>query len=78
MPSGHLTSRQCVNLSRSAVPDWLPRNAWSSYTAEDDDGEVELLVAGCWVASSSLWPVVIMALVNRSERGQIRRSVEGH
>ena len=77
MPSGHLTSRQCVNLSRSAVPDWLPRNAWSSYTADDEDGAEVELVAG-WVASSSLWPVVIMALVNRSERGQIRRSVEGH
>ena len=73
MPSGHLTSRQCVNLSRSAVPDWLPRNAWSSYTADDEDGEVELLVAaGCWVASSSLWPVVIMALANRSERERER------
>ena len=28
----HLTIRQWLNLSRRAVPDWLDRKTWSSYT----------------------------------------------
>ncbi len=30
----HLTIKQCVNLSSRAVPDWLAKNAWSSYIVE--------------------------------------------
>ena len=48
MSTGHLTSRQCVNLSRRAVPDWLVRNARSSY----NDAAAALAV--------DLWPVMII------------------
>ena len=32
----HLTSRLCVNLSRCAVPLWLSKYSWSSYTTSGE------------------------------------------